>query len=209
MSKFTDLFFREETQQGTQQVVQTAPQVQEQPQIQQVISDAPSGIASDNTIVAKIWEEIKANNLPGPDYLELKQNYIALKSLPVDDSMKLISAYNILKANYPTFSKDIIIRSIDTYIGIVNKEKEEGLREVQKMREENKMKESGIDELKRKADEIKAQYDSIISKIQEETASVATEKIAIDNKERTFTASVDTVINTLNSDKTQINSLNI
>lgn len=169
-----------------------------------------TSISSDEEIVNKIWQEILSKNLPGPDYLELKNNFNALNGMPLSDDQKLMSSFNILKANYKNFNKDVILRSIDTYIGIVNEEKSEGLKEVENMRSEKVVaKEQHILELKSKADDLKREYESILKQIDEESTSVASEKLSIDNKERMFTASVDTVLNTLTSDKSKISALNI
>ena len=169
-----------------------------------------NAIASNDEIVGKIWDAIIEKNLPGPDYLELKNNVSALEDLPLTDEQKLVSAFKILKKNYPNFTKDVILRSIDTYIGIVNEEKNEGLTEVAKLRAEKvESNEALIDNLRTEAMNLKAEYDAKMKQIDELTVTVSMEKQTLLNKENVFVSSVDTVLNTLNTDKSKISTLNI
>lgn len=173
---------------------------------------APTSIASNEKMVDKIWDDIINQNLPGPDYLELKNNVSALEGMPLSDEQKLVSAYSILKANYPkaNLSKEIILRAIDTYVNVVNDTKKAGLEQVAKMRAERvEGVEATIVSLKNEAAALKQKYEEILRQIEEYSTKAATESLSINNDETMFLASIDTVLNTLQSDKAKISSLNI
>lgn len=209
-----DLFFKSEDVSNipSQPVQQNQPDVVNQVNnINNVSVTTPQvSISSNDSIVEKIWSEIINKNLPGPDYLELKNNISALDGMPLTDEQKLISSYNILKKNYPSFNKDVILKSIDTYINIVNEEKVSGLNEVAKLKAEKiDKKEELINSLKSKADALKKEYDDIMKQIEEHSTSIASERLSINNSETMFIASVDTVLNTLNSDKLKISNITL
>ena len=217
-----DLFIKEEQQQPQQPVVaqEVAPSAQSiMPTHSVHVQEATpinSGIV-DKEIEAKIWDMIVAKNLPGPDYIEFKNAAAGLVEITPDETMQMKGAFNVLKRSYPSFTKEIILSSIDTYISIVNEEKEKGLKECQEIRE-NKVgsKVKSIEQKKKSAaeilnqiDELKKQYDSINNEILKLEVEVTTDTNTLTTKENTFKNSVQSVINTLNSDKQKVTNLDI
>ena len=119
---FKDLFIKEESAPPKQPVVaqEVAPNAESIMPSQPVVGK----VSVDKEIEAKIWDMIVAKNLPGPDYIEFKNTAAGLVDINPDETMQLKGAFNVLKRSYPTFSKEIILSSIDNYINIVNEEKE-------------------------------------------------------------------------------------
>lgn len=171
----------------------------------------------DKEIETKIWEMIVAKNLPGPDYIEFKNVASGLTEIVPDENLRLKGAFNVLLKSYPNFSKEIILNSIDTYIGIVGEEKEKGRKECEDLRKTKiGNKEVRIKELKENSADILRQIEELRKKndaINQETVELEEEirksTEEIDRKERVFESSVQSVINTLESDKTRVTNLSL
>lgn len=213
---FKDLFIKEDEPQQTKPVV-----VQEvAPSAENIMSSPPPssiGKVVDKGIETKIWDMIVAKNLPGPDYIEFKNVAAGLVDITSDESMQMKGAFNVLKRSYPNFTKQIILDSIDTYISIVNEEKEKGKKECEDLRKTkigdkvnsiDNMKQSASEILKQ-IDELKKKYESINADIHKLEVEVTEDTNEINSKETIFNNSVQSVINTLNSDKTKVNNLNV
>jgi len=171
----------------------------------------------DKEIETKIWEMIVAKNLPGPDYIEFKNVASGLIEIVPDENLRLKGAFNVLLKSYPNFTKEIILNSIDTYIGIVGEEKEKGRQECEELRKTKvgnkeirikELKESSADIL-RQIEELRIKNDAINQETitLEEEIRKSTEEI--DLKERVFENSVQSVINTLESDKVRVTNLSL
>ena len=175
-----------------------------------------SAVGSDNEIVGRIWDTIINKNLPGPDYLELKNNAAALEDMGFTEEQRLVAAFKMLKKGYPNFTKDVVIKSVDTYIGIVNEEKELGLKEVAQLEKDTVGEKSArLGQLRATANDILAQIDELKKRFDETNNSantleheILTETQAINSKRQVFIGSIETVIQTLNSDKAKISTLN-
>ena len=210
---FKDLFIQSVPTPPKQPVVaqEVAPNAESIMPSQPVVGKAPV----DKDIEAKIWDMIVAKNLPGPDYIEFKNTAAGLVEITPDESMQLKGAFNVLKRTYPAFTKEIILSSIDTYIGIVNEEKEKGKKECEELRKTkvgdkvtsiNNMKNTAQEILKQ-IEELKKQYvNAEIHKLEIEVTDATTE---IDSKEKIFDSSVQAVIDTLNADKVKVNNLSV
>lgn len=220
-----DLFIKSDANEAPQQVVnnvaaqtqQTAtPQPQatvvSQPQSQPIaptFNSSSKPISADDKIVNTIWDAIIAQNRPGPDYLELKNNVEALSKFALPDDQKLQAAYEVLKKGYPNLQKDDIIKAIDFYINVVNTEKADALKEIDALKAKNiDETEIEIKNLTAKADELKQKYDEVLSTINTKTIELAQAKNDIEMKYNSFNSSVEAVINVLQSDKENITNIN-
>ena len=214
---FKDLFIKEETAPAasTQKVVQEVP-----PNVESIMPAKPaeqSNAAADKDIEAKIWDMIIAKNLPGPDYIEFKNAAAGLVDITPDESMQLKGAFNVLKRSYPTFSKDIILSSIDNYINIVNEEKEKGIQQCAELRKTKiedkiaamKAKSDAMDEIACQIKELQDKQAAISADLKQLKYEVEEASKEIDEKEHTFKSSVQAVIDTLNADKVKVNNLNV
>lgn len=212
---FKDLFIKEESAPPKLPVVaqEIAPNAESIMPSQPVVGKAPV----DKEIEAKIWDMIVAKNLPGPDYIEFKNTAAGLTEITPDETMQLKGAFNVLKRTYPTFTKEIILSSIDTYIGIVNEEKEKGKKECEELRRTkvgdkvtsiNNMK-ATAQEILKQIDDLKKQYEDVNAEIHKLEIEVTNDTNEIDSKERIFDSSVQAVINTLNADKVKVSNLNV
>lgn len=176
------------------------------------VTDAPN-----DDIVKTLWNHLISSNLPGPDFLELKQNASALANLGLSVEKQYEGAFNVLKAQYPNFSKQVILDSIDTYIGLINNELAEGKKQCEDKRQKTiGDKQTRVEQLNETANNILQQIEDLkkqhsdvlasITNLQNEIAS-ATQELNI--QEQQFNNSINVVLNSLNSDKSKIASLSI
>ena len=215
---FRDLFFVREEDKAPA-VAQQSTEIQKEVfhPVSYSNKSESKGLMSDENMVSKIWDQIISRNLPGPDYLELRNNASALESLPLSEEQKLEAAFKVLHNQYPNLSKEVILKSIDTYIGIVDEEKRAGLEECKKARDltvgekESRvkvMRETNVEILKQ-IDDLKKRYDETQQKIGSMEHEILSDKQELDTKERMFNDSIQTVISVLMNDKNKISMLNI
>ena len=168
-------------------------------------------------MVSKIWDQIISRNLPGPDYLELRNNASALEGLPLNEVQRLEAAFKVLKKTYPNLTKEIILQSIDTYMGVVEEERAAGLEECQKARKQTVgekesrlqvMKDTNADTLKQ-IEELKRRYDETEANINKMEHEILSASQLLDKKESMFNASIESALAVLKSDKNKISTLNI
>ena len=212
---FKDLFIKEESAPPKQPVVaqEVAPNAESIMPSQPVLGKAPV----DKGIEAKIWDMIVAKNLPGPDYIEFKNTAAGLVEITPDETMQLKGAFNVLKRTYPTFTKEIILSSIDNYIGIVNEEKEKGKKECEELRKTKiedkisamKSKAAAMDDIACQIKELQDKQTAISADLKQLQSEVEAATKEIEEKEHIFDSSVQAVIDTLNADKVKVSNLNV
>lgn len=78
----------------------------------------------DEKIFENLSDAIDKNNLPGNDFLEFMQSLNSLKSMAVDEKTKFNMVYATLKSAAGGMDKETLVKSIQHYINVVNKEKE-------------------------------------------------------------------------------------
>ena len=168
-----------------------------------------STISADPEIVNTIWEKIIEKNRPGPDYLELKNNVEALEDLPISPEQKILSAFKVLKKNYPNFKKEDITTAIDFYIKVVDEEKNQGLSELETLRQNTVDNvDTEIKQMQDQAAELKRKYDELQERIATKNLEMNKAKADVEMKYAVFTGSVEAVMNVLESDKQKINTIN-
>lgn len=184
----------------------------------QPVADTNAGVpaTANEEMTAQIWEQIINRNLPGPDYLELRNNASALEGLPLTEEQRLEAAFKVLKKTYPALTKDVILKSIDTYVGVVNEEKASGLEQCRKARAANigekesrlKVMRDTNQETLRQLNELKKRYEETEQNIRNMEHEVLSATQEMDAREKAFLASIESAISVLNSDKSKIATLN-
>ena len=216
---FFDLFFEEDKKEE----VKNEPIQQEEPSTTAFVSTSSvspvNSTVADEEMVKKLWQVIIDENLPGPDYVELKNNMAAISEsgLTTDEIQIIKAAYNVLKKQYPQLTKQVILDSIDTYKGIIEQEKKnaaeqfEDLRknrvgtknaEIEALKTERTALEDEIKKKKEKLGEIAINLSKLEDEVQENTNDI---NLQISK----FESSIKKVIQVLDGDKSKINSLNI
>lgn len=183
------------------------------------ITKPVSNSTPDEEMVNKLWQVIIEENLPGPDYVELRNNVAALSKsgLTNDENQIFKAAYNVLKMSYPQLTKEIISNSIEKYKDIIENEKKNGLDQFEELRKTKvgsknaeietlkKRRETLEEEIRKKKEElgnIAIQLDKLEDEVQENTST-------INRQIEKFESSVKKVLQVLDSDNNIVNNLNV
>lgn len=199
---------------------QSQPQAPAQPQQQSqptaYVQPTDTSDVNEN-IIRKMWEILADRNLPGPDMLEVKNYAASLESTGLPLEKRYEAAFLMLKSQYPDFSKDTLLKSVDTYISYVNEEFGNGKQQFQNKRNEKVgKKEEGIarltkenEETAKKIEELKIKLEKNMANIDNMKKEIETANAEIAHEEAVFNNTFSHFIKTLEKDKQTMSNLNI
>lgn len=168
-------------------------------------------------LVTKLWAHLVKMNLPGPDYLELKDLARPLEAFMPSYEQRLLAAFGILKSQYNQFDTKVVVDAIDKYIGFIKDEEKEGEAECErvygaKLTSSETALEQITNDIASMQEEIRKKNEELNSLIaqkatlQEDVIKAKAEK---EYQANIFASSVKVVLNTLESDKQTISNLKI
>lgn len=167
------------------------------------VADGQSNAPQLNTqLLDKLCERLEAENLPGPDYMELKTSVMdpnMMKIIP-DERQRLMASYCSLKVNSKDLTKQKILDSIDHYISILNKWQEEAIAGLNA--ERNK-----VSDKKQEIDKLREQMAAIQNKIDELNKDVLATESKCNQNEADMKTSVGFLVNKLTEDKNKISTI--
>ncbi len=167
------------------------------------VADGQSNAPQLNTqLLDKLCERLEAENLPGPDYMELKTSVMdpnMMKIIP-DERQRLMASYCSLKVNSKDLTKQRILDSIDHYISILNKWQEEAIAGLNA--ERNK-----VSDKKQEMDKLREQMSAIQNKIDELNKDVLATESKCNQNEADMKTSVGFLVNKLTEDKNKISTI--
>lgn len=167
------------------------------------VADGQSNAPQLNTqLLDKLCERLEAENLPGPDYMELKTSVMdpnMMKIIP-DERQRLMASYCSLKVNSKDLTKQRILDSIDYYISILNKWQEEAIAGLNA--ERNK-----VSDKKQEMDKLREQMAAIQNKIDELNKDVLATESKCNQNEADMKTSVGFLVNKLTEDKNKISTI--
>lgn len=176
----------------------------EVPKVQEVKTDSEANtnenvIELNQQILDKLCERLDMENLPGPDYMELRttmnSDYL-VKNFP-DENTRMNIAFNTLKVTSPQLTKEYIMESIDTYVGFLHQWRAEAVNEVSKKREEVNASLKKIEDLNAKIEKMIKERDTLQVGVNE-----VTEKC--DRNQRDMDNAITFLISKLSEDKENI-----
>ena len=147
----------------------------------------------------------------------MKSYSASLESMGLSQEKRYEAAFKMLKAQYPDFTKEKLLKSIDTYISYVNEEIESGRNQyaakrkqtigtqqknLDNMVKENKHIEQQLIELQKKNKELTNEIEKLKAEI-----TAATKEIAHD--EQVFINSANSVICDLMTDREEMSNINV
>ena len=195
--------------QGGQAAVPSSPNPQPMhnttvtPQQPTPVADGQPNAPKLNTqLLDKLCERLEAENLPGPDYMELKTSVMdpnMMKIIP-DERQRLMASYCSLKVNSKDLTKQRILDSIDHYISILNKWQEEAIAGLNA--ERNK-----VSDKKQEMDKLREQMVAIQNKIDELNKNVLATESKCNQNEADMKTSVGFLVNKLTEDKNKISTI--
>lgn len=169
---------------------------------------APTIMASDTKLVELLERKINEANLPGPDYLELLQSAEQMKQYIPDETTRLKAAFGSIQGMDPRMTKDVVLASIDTYLGVIEAERGKAKLRMEKLRKET---------VEDKAEELKA-TNLRIEQLREELKTLTDKSIDLNSEiqkntaettafEARTNATIDKVTNRLNEDKVRLTQI--
>lgn len=195
--------------QGGQAAVPSSPNPQPmnnttvtQQQPTPVADGQPNAPKLNTQLLDKLCERLEAENLPGPDYMELKTSVMdpnMMKIIP-DERQRLMASYCSLKVNSKDLTKQKILDSIDHYISILNKWQEEAIAGLNA--ERNK-----VSDKKQEMDKLREQMAAIQNKIDELNKDVLATESKCNQNEADMKTSVGFLVNKLTEDKNKISTI--
>lgn len=195
--------------QGGQSAVPSSPNPQPmnnttvtQQQPTPVADGQPNAPKLNTQLLDKLCERLEAENLPGPDYMELKTSVMdpnMMKIIP-DERQRLMASYCSLKVNSKDLTKQRILDSIDHYISILNKWQEEAIAGLNA--ERNK-----VSDKKQEMDKLREQMAAIQNKIDELNKDVLATESKCNQNEADMKTSVSFLVNKLTEDKNKISTI--
>jgi hypothetical protein len=159
----------------------------------------------DNKFVDMLEGVIKQNNIPGQDYFEFKEAVENMKSLPMDEKTKFQTVHSVLSLQ--GCKKEILLSSIDNYIGVINKEKasfDAEMKAAYAQKVQSKLNE--VDKAKKELESFSKKLAELNSTIQTLSQEAQQEEMQIRATESNFKASADVIISEMVSDKDKINN---
>ena len=157
-------------------------------------------------ILDKLCAHIENFNLPGPDYIELRKaaNSEGMMTIP-DESVRLQAAFATLKSMHPNFSKDTVLKSIDTYVAELRKQNDIAKAQIESKRKsevEDRKKE--IKEKEKRIEELQQEILSITNELSVMKEDVSATDAECDKNISEFEYAVNLIIGNLETDKAKI-----
>lgn len=213
---FTKLFFVEE-EKPTEKKKEESKEEKEpvKVEVQSTIPIATDKIvgAVNPKILTVLSETLEKANIEGPDYQELKLGADKMEKAGIsDENARYIAAYIGLKAGYPSLNKEHILKSIDYYIEVVNKEKESGLAELEGKRKElvdNKQAEiqsieTNISSFNEEISRLKAKVMEETNKVNKYRNEIVASKRECEQNEADLNATFELVLTKLKNDREKL-----
>lgn len=168
----------------------------------------PASTDVDSKLVEHLERKINEANLPGPDYLELLQAAEQMKMYIPDETTRLKAAFGSIQGLDPRMTKEVVLSSIDTYLGVLEAERGKAKLRIEKLRKEtveDKTEELNATNLRieQLREELKTLTDKSIdlnAEIQKNTAEMSAFEIRTN-------ATIDKVVNRLNDDKVRLTQI--
>jgi hypothetical protein len=172
--------------------------------------------AVNEEMAKEITSAVDSANLPGYDYLELKQALEAMKAIPMSEEHKIAAAFATASATSlssgQAVTRETLLSSVDHYVGIVDTTEKNFLDMAsQKEAKEVGGRDTKIAEIDAEIMEASAQIQKLTQQItvrQEDKTKLMTEKVEqqqkIENVRNSYRATADHVRKMLLTDKARI-----
>lgn len=211
MSLFVEQPSADNNQKESVAVNQPAPQISVTPSAATNTAAPVPAVNKETTqvnqeILDKLCAHIENFNLPGPDYIELRKaaNSEGMMTIP-DESVRLQAAFATLKSMHHNFSKDTVLKSIDTYVAELRKQNDIAKAQIESKRKsevEDRKKE--IKEKEKRIEELQQEILSINNELSVMKEDVSATDAECDKNLMEFEFAVNLIISNLESDKVKI-----
>jgi hypothetical protein len=207
MSKFKSIFIKEDEKKSSEVKGAASNPVQQpvnQQNIQPIYSAGVQGMINEK-ILQSLKEVIERNNIAGADYYELSLAVGQLSNIIPDEKTRMLAAFSTIKTSAPDISKEKLLSSIDTYIQLLNKEKESFSADLKKRFNEsvgNKTK--AVADAQQKLLDLQKEQTTLNQFIIEESQKAQQEELKLKQVESNFDATMAHILGTMEADKVKI-----
>lgn len=164
----------------------------------------------DNKLFEQLCEIVEESDLPGPDYVELKKaaDNDAMKAAVPDENARLVTAYISMKAAAPQLNRSVVLGSINTYIDILEKERENGLAQLQGVWNEKVEKpEQLVEAAQKEIVELQQKLQDLVKFVSEQKGAIATAKNEHNINKANFNYTFDVFVKKLKEDLAKLDAL--
>lgn len=163
-------------------------------------------------LLQKLCQAMEDSNLPGPDYLELKNvaNNDDMKREMPDEIQRLTVAFITMKSSNPEMTKERVITSIDEYINMMENERKVGHEQLEVIwNEKVESRKQVVANAEQRIAQIQTELKELITFVQNENNEIASAVNECNINKANFDTTVDFLVNNLISDKNKLyNALN-
>lgn len=164
----------------------------------------------DNTLLQKLCQAMEESNLPGPDYLELKNvaNNDEMKKAMPDEIQRFTVAFITMKSSSPDMTRDRVLNSIDTYINMMEKERKAGHEQLDQIWQERvESQRSAVLEAEAEIANLQKKLQELVQFVQTKNNEIAAASNECNINKANFDATVDFLVTNLAEDKTKLTNV--
>jgi alpha-D-ribose 1-methylphosphonate 5-triphosphate diphosphatase PhnM len=150
------------------------------------------------------------SNLPGPDYLELKNvaNNDDMKRTVPDEVQRFMVAFITMKSSNPEMTKERVNKSIDEYIGVMENERKTGHEQLQRIWNERvDTQKELVENAEKRIAELQMELQEQIAFVQNKNNEIAAASNECNINKANFDATVDFLVKNLSDDKVKLNQI--
>ena len=190
----------------------TVTQTSSQPMF--TVSSAPASNVIegqvDDELLQKLCQVMEDSNLPGPDYLELKNvaNNDEMKKAMPNEIQRLTVAFITMKSNTPEMTRERVLNSIDSYVEMMEKERQTGHAQLEAIWQERvETQKAAVVEAEKQIVEMQNKLSELVSFVQNKTNEIAAATNECNINKANFDATVDFLVKNLADDKAKLTNV--
>lgn len=189
-----------------------------QPEASQMFVNLPKTVQNpktiegqvDDALLQKLCQAMEESNLPGPDYLELKNvaNNDDMKKAMPNEIQRLTVAFITMKSSSPDMTRDRVLNSIDTYINMMENERKAGHEQLDQIWQERvESQRSAVIEAEAEIANMQKKLQELVQFVQTKNNEIAAASNECNINKANFDATVDFLVNNLAEDKAKLTNV--
>lgn len=180
-----------------------------QPKVTQVPKFATEGQV-DDALLQKLCQVMEDSNLPGPDYLELKNvaNNDEMKKAMPNEIQRLTVAFITMKSSAPEMTRDRVLNSIDSYIQMMENERKTGHTQLETIWQERvESQRKAVTDAEERIVTLQKELGELVSFVQNKTNEITAATNECNINKANFDATVDFLVKNLVDDKAKLTNV--
>lgn len=161
-------------------------------------------------LLQKLCQAMEDSNLPGPDYLELKNvaNNDEMKKAMPNEIQRLTVAFITMKSSTPEMTRDRVLNSIDSYIQMMENERKTGHAQLETIWQERvESQRKAVTDAEERIVTLQKELGELVSFVQNKTNEIAAATNECNINKANFDATVDFLVKNLADDKTKLTNV--